>query len=176
MSENVVLVLPLELRAEVVRQSEAGYPRETCGLLVGKVRAVTVEVIRVAVAGNLASGRDRFELDPADWLATHDEARRAAHEIVGVWHAHPDHPAEPSPADAETVRSVTVASESSISRPRPTSDVSIMLSSVAPSMTRACPVMSARAIGDKNSASAKAIRYVLKIAMRKTNIMRTDMD
>ena len=93
--------LPPAARVEIEQCTAAGYPREACGLLVGVVGSGTVEVTRVAPARNLARESDRFELDPADWLAAHDEARLEGHQIVGVWHAHPDHPAEPSPADAE---------------------------------------------------------------------------
>lgn len=100
MADDVLRLSP-ELRAEVVRECRAGYPREACGLLVGEARDGVVEVARVVPARNLARERDRFELDPGSWVEAHDAARRDGHEIVGVWHAHPDHPAEPSPADAE---------------------------------------------------------------------------
>jgi proteasome lid subunit RPN8/RPN11 len=45
------------------------------------------------------SERDRFELDPADWVRADDAARADGLDIVGIWHSHPDHPAEPSETD-----------------------------------------------------------------------------
>jgi proteasome lid subunit RPN8/RPN11 len=43
--------------------------------------------------------RDRFYLDPRDYLRA-DRAARARHlDVVGCYHSHPDHPATPSPRD-----------------------------------------------------------------------------
>lgn len=42
---------------------------------------------------------DRYDLDPAGFLAADREARSAGLEIVGIWHSHPDHPARPSATD-----------------------------------------------------------------------------
>lgn len=48
---------------------------------------------------NRVRARDRFELDPRDFLAAELAARRTGREIVGIWHSHPDHPAVPSETD-----------------------------------------------------------------------------
>lgn len=81
-----------------------GYPHEVCGLLVGRDAGGATAVERITQAGNLATDRlaDRYTLDPEDFLAADQDARRDGLEIVGVWHTHPDHPARPSPTDLET--------------------------------------------------------------------------
>jgi proteasome lid subunit RPN8/RPN11 len=110
-----MLVLPDARRAELTAWIRAGYPHETCGLLIGRSAAgqreagepeaeggkLRTEVVRVAQARNLNSerARDRYELDPADFMQADLAAREDGLEIVGVWHSHPDHPAEPSETD-----------------------------------------------------------------------------
>lgn len=95
------LLLPYPLRSKLAMLAENGYPKETCGLLVGTRSEQTVHVVRVTDARNLnmTRTRNRYELDPIDFLA----AQRAAHsdglDVVGVWHSHPDQPARPSETD-----------------------------------------------------------------------------
>ena len=96
-----MLALPAEVRVEIERWIRAGYPEETCGLLIGRNHLGRIEVARATQAKNLdrVRARDRYELDPADFLSADLAARAAGLEIVGVWHSHPDHPAEPSETD-----------------------------------------------------------------------------
>ncbi len=77
------------------------YPREACGLLIGRRDGECGEVLEVRVGTNLERdrARDRFELDPADLLDGLRDARLAGLEVLGVWHSHPDRPARPSEAD-----------------------------------------------------------------------------
>ena len=78
-----------------------GYPREACGLLAGRREGCTTIVERVYRARNLSPGRqpDRFELDPGALVRAEDDARACGREVVGIWHSHPDRPAEPSERD-----------------------------------------------------------------------------
>jgi proteasome lid subunit RPN8/RPN11 len=95
------LYLPDYARAQLKEMARAGYPLETCGLLLGLTRQNGSEVKRVAQARNLNQERahDRYELDPLDFLQIDERARAEGFEIVGVWHSHPDHPAQPSETD-----------------------------------------------------------------------------
>ena len=118
-----MLRLPDALRAELEAWIGEGYPHETCGLLIGRplegsppaagASAASVapadtqlalgsaEVTRVLQARNLNRERahDRYELDPRDFMQAELAAREAGLEVVGIWHSHPDHPAEPSETD-----------------------------------------------------------------------------
>lgn len=96
-----VLLLPEGARTELEQRVREGYPRETCGLLLGSAQQERVRVQRVLQARNLneTRARDRYELDPAAFIAADAEARAAELEIVGIWHSHPDHPARPSETD-----------------------------------------------------------------------------
>ncbi len=96
-----MLVLPRSMAAELEPRVAAGYPHETCGLLVGRREADRALVSRVVQARNLnvARARDRYDLDPDDFFQADEAAREAGLEILGIWHSHPDHPAVPSETD-----------------------------------------------------------------------------
>jgi len=87
--------------ATMRQASEAGYPNEVCGLLVGTLSEQGWQVTDARPVANLNSERaaDRFELDPAAYQAVDRELRGTGQEIIGVYHSHPDCPAKPSPTD-----------------------------------------------------------------------------
>jgi proteasome lid subunit RPN8/RPN11 len=96
-----VLLLPAEVRTELATRAGGGYPEETCGLLLGVNEAAGCRVVRQQAARNVNRERagDRFELDPRDYLAAEQAAAADGLLVVGVWHSHPDHPAQPSETD-----------------------------------------------------------------------------
>lgn len=98
---TTTLHLPAVVRRRVSDWVCAGYPRETCGLLLGLNEGSETRVLEVRQAKNLNTQRagDRYKLDPGDHLRAEQAARDSGLEIVGVWHSHPDHPAEPSETD-----------------------------------------------------------------------------
>ena len=89
--------------AELRRLAAAAYPSEGCGVLVGSAGDDgAVSVRSVSAARNLSErGRDRYELDPLAIVRAERAAREAGLDVVGFWHSHPDHPAEPSRLDTE---------------------------------------------------------------------------
>lgn len=97
-----VLVLSDAVRERLERSARSAYPREACGLLIGRRDGRRTEVLRAEEACNLCEDRsDRFELDPADQVRVDQRARAEGLDVVGVWHSHPDHPARPSSFDLE---------------------------------------------------------------------------
>ena len=95
------LLLSHALRSKLAIFAENGYPHETCGLLIGTYSTKETRVARVTQARNLNTTRprDRYELDPLDFLAAQRTAQSVGLEVVGVWHSHPNHPARPSETD-----------------------------------------------------------------------------
>jgi proteasome lid subunit RPN8/RPN11 len=89
------------VRAQLQSVVRAGYPNETCGLLLGRAGTGRVRVHEAVAAENLNRERpgDRYELDPRGHLRAEERARALGLEVVGVWHSHPDHPARPSETD-----------------------------------------------------------------------------
>ncbi len=82
---------------------EETYPRECCGLLVGRSDGTTRTALEAHRAGNLNTERahDRYSLDPGDWQRIDADARARGLDIVGIYHSHPDHPSRPSRTDFE---------------------------------------------------------------------------
>lgn len=98
-----ILRLPPAIRAELETLACAGYPEETCGLLLGVSSVGDCRVVSLHPGRNVNRERptDRFELDPLDYLAAERAAAAAGNEVLGVWHTHPDHPAQPSETDRQ---------------------------------------------------------------------------
>ncbi len=88
---------------EINAQARAEYPHEACGLLIGREADGRTLVERIVSCRNLAVDRlaDRYVLDPDDFRAADEAARKEGLDIVGIWHTHPDHPARPSETDLE---------------------------------------------------------------------------
>ncbi|MEM6794742.1 MAG: M67 family metallopeptidase [Acidobacteriota bacterium] len=107
------LEVPAEVLADLQARGVRGYPREVCGLLIGERRAGPWRVAFATEGANLAAQEirgERFVLDPAHCLEAMKRAAGRGLEVIGVWHTHPDQPAEPSPLDRENAwdRFVTV--------------------------------------------------------------------
>ncbi len=86
-----------EALGAVVLHARRAKPREACGLLVGAGRRVAFAMpIR-----NIARGRTRFRLDPAEHIALRRVLRAVspAVGILGVYHSHPRGAAWPSATD-----------------------------------------------------------------------------
>lgn len=95
------LTIPDRCLQAMGEQGEAGYPHEICGLLIGTLNSEGWQVREIRQVENLNRERaaDRFELDPAAYQRIDRELRTSSHEIIGVYHSHPDAPAKPSPTD-----------------------------------------------------------------------------
>lgn len=88
---------------QIVDAAEAAYPNEACGLLVGRDDgADAVRVTQVHESENLAAEpRRNFEVDPALRLDLHKRLRDGPDDVVGLFHSHPEHSAQPSATDLE---------------------------------------------------------------------------
>lgn len=94
------LVLPGALRRALAERARASYPREACGLLLGRADAAATTVVELHAGVNLArDAHARFELDPGDHLAAERRAAALGLAVVGAWHSHPDRAARPSEED-----------------------------------------------------------------------------
>lgn len=83
-----------------------GYPEEVCGFLLGHTSSTgdkTVSEIKsISNAWEEKAGRTRrtfFAIPPAEYLTADREARERGESIIGFYHSHPDHPAQPSGYD-----------------------------------------------------------------------------
>jgi proteasome lid subunit RPN8/RPN11 len=89
--------------AAIARHGERTYPEECCGFLLGTAADGATRVERLVPASNERqdSRHNRFVISPETVLAAHKEARAAGLSVVGYYHSHPDHPAQPSEFDRE---------------------------------------------------------------------------
>jgi proteasome lid subunit RPN8/RPN11 len=87
------MILAPALRARILAEARAAFPRECCGLIEGDSERITA----LHPMRNLAEAPDRFAIDPAEQFRLMREGR----DIVGCYHSHPDGRAEPSPRDAD---------------------------------------------------------------------------
>ena len=95
--------LPRPLLRRIRAAAEEAYPAECCGLLIGRRDAGgSVDVTAIEPSPNVAAhGHDRFEVDPRVRLDVMRALEGGPEAIIGHYHSHPDHPAEPSARDLE---------------------------------------------------------------------------
>lgn len=96
--------MKLEISTEALRKmkqhAEADYPNECCGFfygLEGEVRQV--RIVREVENAKEGDQRRRFQIDPKDYRKAEKYAIEHDLDLLGVYHSHPDHPAEPSEHD-----------------------------------------------------------------------------
>ena len=86
---------------QIADAAEAAYPKECCGLLVGRDGdGDGLEVREIHPSANLApGGHDRFEVDPGLRFDLQRRLRGGPDRVIGLYHSQPDHPARPSRTD-----------------------------------------------------------------------------
>ncbi|MBO6946645.1 MAG: M67 family metallopeptidase [Rhodospirillales bacterium] len=99
----MAVCLPDALEHRIRRHAENCYPNEACGLLTGHRDGELITVTDVHESENVtdADPKTGFEIDPKlrfDLMRALEAAKDGT-EIVGHYHSHPDHPAEPSATD-----------------------------------------------------------------------------
>ena len=78
---------------------ERTYPHECCGFLFGRLDG---DVRRVSATHEIENAREesarhnRYLIGPDDYRLAEKAAREARLDVLGFYHSHPDHPAEPS--------------------------------------------------------------------------------
>ncbi|PDW02795.1 M67 family metallopeptidase [Candidatus Viridilinea mediisalina] len=107
-----MLTFTAQAAAAIAAHASATYPDECVGLLLGQLKGNDTVVLRAVAVENRWQGqvsladhddptsrRDRFYLDPRDYLRADRAAQAEGLELVGCYHSHPDHPPEPSERD-----------------------------------------------------------------------------
>jgi cysteine synthase B len=95
---GAALRLPVEARADIRAHGVAAYPDECCGVLLGRGNGTVIDTWRLDNSTDLERRR-RFLIGPDDYRRAEARAAERGLEIVGFYHSHPDHPAEPSAFD-----------------------------------------------------------------------------
>lgn len=96
------LIIDNEALMKMKRHAEADYPNECCGFFYG-LEGDNRQVRIAQKVDNVKEGdqTDRFQIDPMDYQKAEKYAITHDLDLLGVYHSHPDHPAEPSEHDRE---------------------------------------------------------------------------
>ena len=107
-----MITLSDKARTEIEQHAESTYPHECVGLLIGRIEGgnkLVETAYRAQNAWNAEVGltdaehehslRDRFYLDPREYMKADRAARAQGLDVIGCYHSHPDHPAIPSERD-----------------------------------------------------------------------------
>lgn len=96
--------IPPDLLNQIRAQSEAAYPEECAGFLLGREEGETRQLISILAAENSreeGARRNRYFLSPEELRRAEETAQRLGLGLLGVFHSHPNHPAAPSEFDRE---------------------------------------------------------------------------
>lgn len=103
MSAPALFRLGSALEAQLRRHCQAAYPEEACGALFGDGDGTfapwRVTELSEAPNGHGGDHRRRYLVPPDFQLQAERHARSTGQEVLGYYHSHPDHPAEPSEYD-----------------------------------------------------------------------------
>lgn len=91
------LEISREFVEAILEQSQAAYPEECCGVILGPVGSG--KPVRMKPMINAAHSPTFYEFDPKDLLALYREVDDFDEEIVVVYHSHTDTEARPSRTD-----------------------------------------------------------------------------
>jgi len=88
------------MHADLIAAVAEGYPREACGILLGRLDGPRRIVEAFRPAPNRWAGRDdRFLVDPESLRGALEEEGSGGAAVLGFYHSHPDAPAVPSTCD-----------------------------------------------------------------------------
>ena len=96
--------IPGEALETMRKEARARYPEEACGYLLGREEADGLRrVVEARPVANRRKGERerRYLIQPRTVLRAEEEAAERGLEVLGFFHSHPDHPAEPSEFDRE---------------------------------------------------------------------------
>jgi proteasome lid subunit RPN8/RPN11 len=107
-----MIALENELEQAIRAEGEKAYPNECCGIMLGTLNAEPEpdggaglrrieRIIPIVNSKEEAEQYHRVEIQPEDLMRAELAARKEGREVLGFYHSHPDHPAEPSDFDRE---------------------------------------------------------------------------
>ncbi|HYG81467.1 MAG TPA: M67 family metallopeptidase [Pyrinomonadaceae bacterium] len=97
------------LLEDIKRHAEREYPRECCGLLIGRIEddGRTRSVVETYPVANAWEEADtlhrRMLITPQDYMRAERHYAKEGLGVVGNYHSHPDHPAVPSEFDLKNL-------------------------------------------------------------------------
>jgi len=99
-----MLTVPAAILSALQAHGEAAYPNEGAGLLLGTVTPegkTVADILPLSNEWEAGEQYHRYMITPQDMLRGEHEAARRGLDVVGIFHSHPDHPAQPSTMDRD---------------------------------------------------------------------------
>jgi proteasome lid subunit RPN8/RPN11 len=94
------LALQYEVKQAIGRHAEEAYPDECCGFFFGGDGEIrTISHVRRATNTRTENRGRRFRIDTDEYRKAEKYAVDHGLDLLGIYHSHPDHPAEPSEHD-----------------------------------------------------------------------------
>jgi len=100
----MALIVSSDLYSRITAHLQAAYPNEGAGLLLGQANGAGKTVKAVLPFPNKFEAGEqyhRYLITAQDMLNGEVEAEKLGLDVVGVFHSHPDHPAQASEYDRE---------------------------------------------------------------------------
>lgn len=100
----MILQLPGALLHLIEKHGERSYPDEGAGVLLGHSSDGCIKVEEILPVTNTfesSQRRRRYQIDARAMMQAEMVAEDRHMEVVGIFHSHPDHPAQPSAYDLE---------------------------------------------------------------------------
>jgi proteasome lid subunit RPN8/RPN11 len=89
---------------EIQQHGMENYPEEGAGVILGEQHSQGRQAKKILALTNHSengSRHNRYLIAAKDILKAENEAEKLGLEVIGVFHSHPDHPAEPSEFDLQ---------------------------------------------------------------------------
>lgn len=93
------LLLPAAVEAAIRAHGRETFPHECCGAMLG--RDGVVHEAHPLPNTTEEGPRRRFLVRPDDYRGAETRARETGFDLLGFYHSHPDHPAQPSQYDLD---------------------------------------------------------------------------
>ncbi len=98
---NLSITIKKTMMDNIYNHCKNEYPYECCGILIGDYDSMSVK--KVIMTKNANKKPDWFEIHPDDYQKAYDIADKESMDIIGFYHSHPDHVAEPSKRDKQRI-------------------------------------------------------------------------
>lgn len=98
------LVISQTLLKAIQRHGAQSYPEEGAGVILGEVRSdarYAEEILPLSNSYEADSRHNRYLIEATDILRAEQKAEEMGLDVIGIFHSHPDHPAEPSEFDLQ---------------------------------------------------------------------------
>lgn len=96
------VTIPTSEMSIITNHAKTTYPEECCGFLLG-VDGQIRKIQRVCATQNMnqESREKRYNIHPKELIRADEEARKSNMNLIGIYHSHPDAPAQPSKFDLD---------------------------------------------------------------------------